>query len=170
MSAGLLLTAALALAGCGTTGEASSGAAQPPSGIASTATPSPSSAAATPAPGQVLGDASNAAGWYAAVTAQPGAQMEVTVTVPGPITVEGGCVPTLTASADTLSGTPVSTPTPGPALHCLAIALVAIPAGSTRAFTTTIPEPSQPGTYVVEASLRSPEPSGSTPPRVTISV
>ena len=76
----------------------------------------------------------------------------------------------LTASAETATGTTVSTPTPGPALHCLAIAVVSIPAGSSRAFTTTIPEPALPGTYLVQASLRILAPWATAVPSVTISV
>jgi hypothetical protein len=116
----------------------------------------------------VLGSATNSAGWTAVVTAGPDGQLEETLTVIGPLTLLGGCVSTLTAWAETPAGVPVPTPTPVPAAHCLAIALVVIPAGSTRAFTTVLPEPAEPGTYAIHATLDTQGPSGSPVPVVTI--
>jgi hypothetical protein len=117
----------------------------------------------------VLGSATNAAGWTAVVTAAPEGQLEETLTVVGPLTVLGGCVATLTAWAETSAGVPVPTPTPVPAAHCLAIALVVIPAGSSRSFTAVLPEPPQPGTYAIHATLDTQGPSGSPVPVVTVS-
>ena len=91
--------------------------------------------------GEVLGSASNAAGWMAVVTAQPGGQLQLAVTVTGPLTVVGGCVPSLTALAETTAGMPVPTPTPTAGVQCLAIALEAVPAGTTRSFSASLPEP-----------------------------
>jgi hypothetical protein len=116
----------------------------------------------------VLGSATNAAGWTAVVTAAPGGQLEETLTVIGPLTVFGGCVSTLTAWAETPAGAPVPTPTPVPAAHCLAIALVVIPAGSSRAFTTVLPSPPEPGTYTIHATLDMQGASGTPVPLVTI--
>jgi hypothetical protein len=117
----------------------------------------------------VLGSATNAAGWTAVVTAGPDGQLEETLTVIGPLTVLGGCVSTLTAWAETPAGVPVPTPTPSPSAHCLAIALVVIPAGSSRAFTAVLPDPAQPGTYAIHATLDTQGPAGSPVPVVTVS-
>ena len=145
-------------------------------GLARTASPSgipPSShaPASSPSPslGQVLGTASNASGWTAVVTAEPGAQLLDTVTVRGPLTVLGGCVPTLTAWAETPAGARVPTPTPSPEMHCMAIALVPIPAGTSRAFSASLPEPAQPGTYTIQATLKTEGALGPSVPVVTIS-
>jgi hypothetical protein len=96
-------------------------------------------------------------------------QLEETLTVIGPLTVLGGCVSTLTAWAETPAGVPVPTPTPSPSAHCLAIALVVIPAGSSRAFTAVLPDPAQPGTYAIHATLDTQGPAGSPVPVVTVS-
>jgi hypothetical protein len=117
----------------------------------------------------VLGSATNSAGWTAVVTAVPGGQLEFTLTVLGPLTVFGGCVPTLRAWAETPAGAPVPTPTPAPAAHCLAIALVVIPAGSSRSFTASLPEPSPRGTYVIRATLDVESGSAASVPPVTVS-
>jgi hypothetical protein len=127
-------------------------------------TPTPTSTS-----GAVLGIATNAAGWTAVVTAGADGQLKETLTVVGPLTVLGGCVPTLTAWAETPAGVPVPTPTPSPAAQCLAIALVVTPAGSSRAFTAVLPEPAQPGTYAIHASLDTQGASGSPVPVVTVS-
>ena len=118
---------------------------------------------------RLAGRATNAAGWTAVVTAAADGQLEETLTVVGPMTVLGGCVPTLTAWAETTDGAVVPTPTPSPAAHCLAIALVVIPAGSSRAFTAVLPEPTPPGTYAIHAALDTQGPSGSPVPVVTVS-
>ena len=143
-----------------------------------TTSPSPSPASPVPGPltpnpsptsGQVLGSATNAAGWTAVVTNGPDGQLQETLTVVGPLTVLGGCVRTLTAWAETAAGAPLPTPTPSPTTHCLAIALVVIPAGSSRAFTAVLPEPTPPGTYAIHAALDTQGPSGSPVPVVTVS-
>jgi hypothetical protein len=141
---------------------------------AASPSPSPASPAPeTPAPsstsGPLLGRATNAAGWTAVVTAGPDGQLEETLTVIGPLTVLGGCVSTLTAWAETPAGVPVPTPTPSPAARCLAIALVVIPAGSSRAFTAVFPDPGQPGTYSIHATLDIDGSGGSPIPAVTVS-
>lgn len=118
--------------------------------------------------GEVLGSASNAAGWMAVVTAQPGGQLQLAVTVTGPLTVVGGCVPSLTALAETTAGMPVPTPTPTAGVQCLAIALEAVPAGTTRSFSASLPEPPQPGTYVIQGSLRAEGSPSPGVPAVTI--
>ena len=117
----------------------------------------------------MLGSATNAAGWTAVVTNGPDGQLQETLTVVGPLTVLGGCVRTLTAWAETAAGAPLPTPTPSPTTHCLAIALVVIPAGSSRAFTAVLPEPTPPGTYAIHAALDTQGPSGSPVPVVTVS-
>jgi hypothetical protein len=117
----------------------------------------------------VLGSATSAAGWTAVVTAGAEGQLEETLTVSGPLTVLGGCVASLTAWAETPSGTLVPTPTLSPFAHCLAIALIEIPAGQTRAFTAVLPAPAQPGTYAVHATLDVQGNGGSPVPVVTVS-
>lgn len=159
----LLLGAATAAtaAGCGTR---ASGIGLPP-----TTSPLPSAVAAPVSPGSaVLGSATNAAGWTAVVTAATGDQLQLTLTLTGPLTVLGGCEPTLTAWAVTPAGAPVPTPTPMPAAHCLAIAIVAIPAGTTRSFSASLPEPPQPGTYVIQGSLRTEGSASAGVPAVTV--
>ena len=171
----LLCGLAVAVAACGlATSPARDPAATGSQAPAASPSPSPASPAPgtpTPSPtsGQVLGNATNAAGWTAVVTAGPDGQLEETLTVLGPLTVFGGCVPTLTAWAVTPAGAPVPTPTPSPAAHCLAIALVVIPAGSSRAFTAVFPDPAQPGTYAIHATLDTQGPAGSPVPVVTVS-
>jgi len=151
---------AVAAAGCGTQGNRVALLPHP--------SPFPTGVAAPVSPGSVvLGSATNAAGWTAVVTAAPGAELQVTVTVRGPLTVLGGCVPSLTARAETSTGAPVPTPTPTPEMHCLAIALEMVPAGTSRAFTALLPEPSPPGTYAVLSTLDTQGPSAPVPP-VTI--
>jgi hypothetical protein len=135
----------------------------------SPASPAPETPASSSTPGPLLGRATSAAGWTAAVTAGPDGQLEETLTVIGPLTVLGGCVSTLTAWAATPAGVPVPTPTPSPAAHCLAIALVVIPAGSSRAFSAVLPEPAQPGTYAIHATLHTQGQPGSPVPVVTVS-
>jgi hypothetical protein len=166
----LLCGLAVAAAACGLAPTAAPGSQAP----VTSPSPSPaSSAPGTPTPSStsapVLGSATNAAGWTAVVTAGPDGQLEETLTVIGPLTVLGGCVSTLTAWAETPAGVPVPTPTPSPSAHCLAIALVVIPAGSSRAFTAVLPDPAQPGTYAIHATLDTQGPAGSPVPVVTVS-
>jgi hypothetical protein len=120
------------------------------------------------AAGQVLGSATNAAGWTAVVTAEPDAVLQLTVTVRGPLTVLGGCVASLSAWAETDTGAPVPTPTLTPVMHCMAIALEIIPAGTSRSFTAELPEPDPPGSYVVRSTLDIQGPSAASVPAVTI--
>ncbi|MGD0448695.1 MAG: hypothetical protein ABSB36_08805 [Candidatus Dormibacteria bacterium] len=161
--------AACGLAPGGTGDAAPSGSRSPaPSPSPSPASPAPGSPAPSSPSGPVLGSANNAAGWTAVVTAGPDGQLEETLTVIGPLAVFGGCVSTLTAWAETPAGVTVPTPTPSPAAHCLAIALVVIPAGSTRAFTAVLPDPGQPGAYAIHATLDT-QGSGSPVPVVTVS-
>jgi hypothetical protein len=115
-----------------------------------------------------LGSAANSAGWTAAVTADSAGQLQLTVTVTGPLTVLGGCVQTLSAVAETTAGVPVPTPTLSPAMECMAIALEEIPAGATRSFTASLPDPPQPGTYVIVGSLRTEGTASPGVPPVTI--
>jgi hypothetical protein len=126
------------------------------------ATPSPSATAPT-------GHATGADGWSTAVMPLVDGELQVNVTVTGPLTVEGGCVPSLTAWADDADGSPVPTPSPsGSQAHCLAIALIQIPAGSSRQFSADIPTPPDPGTYTIHGLLQT---SGGQPiPVVTITV
>ncbi|MGO8686997.1 MAG: hypothetical protein ACLQT7_07405 [Candidatus Dormibacteria bacterium] len=156
--------AVVATAGCGIRAGAPGEAAPP-----ATASPSPPAASASPSPGQVLGSASNAAGWTAVVTAQAGGRLQLSVTVTGPLTLLGGCIPTLTASARTVAGAPVPTPTPSPAASCLAIVLEAIPAGESRTFTAILAEPEPAGNYVIVGTLRSEGPLSAGVPPVTVS-
>ena len=171
----LLLLCALGAgaAACGTVSNAGS-----PGGPAASGPSASGPPAATPTPssGQVLGTATNAAGWTAVVTAEPDAQLQLTVTVVGPLTVTGGCFASLTAWAETPAGSLVPTPTPVPAAHCLAIVLVVVPAGTTRAFSASLPEPAAPGTYVIQGTLATEgvpgSPAAALPavPPVTISI
>ena len=147
-----------------------------PTGTANPAAPAPGTAGTTatgtptpPSAGQLLGTASNSAGWTSQVTAQAGGQLQLSVTVVGPLTVYGGCVATLTARAETEAGGLLPTPTPAPGAHCLAIALISIPAGTSRTFTAGLPEPQAPGTYVIQGSLDGGE-GGPGVPAVTISI
>jgi len=113
-----------------------------------TATPSPISA------GEQLGATTGAQGWVTRVTVESQDQLQVTVTVTGPLTVEGGCIPSLTAWADAGDGSPVPTPTPsGGQMHCMAIALIPVAAGATKAFSADIPTPPGPGTYTIHGLL-----------------
>ena len=172
----LLCGLAMFATACGLTPTAAGG--DVPGSPTPAASPSPSSVppgSGTPTPtpsspsGPVLGTATNAAGWTAVVTGAPEGQLEETLTVVGPLTVLGGCVSTLTAWAETPAGVLVPTPTPSPAAHCLAIALVVVPAGSSRAFTAVLPDPAQPGTYAIHATLDTQGPAGSPVPVVTVS-
>ncbi len=156
----LAATAAVTLAGCGTRSET-------PGGAQPIATPTP--LASIPQTNG-LGSASNAAGWSAVVTSEPGGQLQLAVTVSGPLTVVGGCEPTLTAWAVTPDGSPVPTSTPEPAAHCMAIAIETIPTGTTHTFTATLPEPPPPGTYVIEGSVRTEGSPGAGVPPVTITI
>ena len=172
----LLCGLAVAAAACGlapaAARDATASGSQAPAGSPSpTSTPTPSPGTPTPSStsGPVLGRATNAAGWTAVVTAGPDGQLEETLTVIGPLTLLGGCVSTLTALAETPAGVPVPTPTPVPAAHCLAIALVVIPSGSSRAFTAVLPEPAAPGNYAIHATLDIQGPGGSPVPIVTVS-
>ncbi|HYA00046.1 MAG TPA: hypothetical protein VEK76_06805 [Candidatus Binatia bacterium] len=169
----LLCAATTCAAACGPARGDSGGLPGPATG-----TPTPAitagSSAPTPAPsaGAVLGTASNSAGWTSEVTAQPDGRLELSVTVSGPLTLYGGCVPTLTARAQTPAGASVPIPpTTLPAgAHCLAIALISVPPGTTRTFTADLAEPTAPGVYVIQGTL---DPSGGDRPQVpavTISI
>jgi hypothetical protein len=119
-------------------------------GCAPAATPAGS---ASPSGGQ-LGRATDADGWSTLVTALADGELQVTVTVTGPLTVEGGCIASLTAWADAADGSPVPTPSPsGLQMHCMAIALIQVPAGSSRAFSADIPTPPDPGSYTIHGLL-----------------
>jgi hypothetical protein len=172
----LICAVAAGAAACGTApaGTSIAGPAAPAGGTASTPQPSPAESPVqgpqTPpgAAGQVLGSATNAAGWTAVVTAEPDAVLQLTVTVRGPLTVLGGCVASLSAWAETDTGAPVPTPTLTPVMHCMAIALEIIPAGTSRSFTAELPEPDPPGSYVVRSTLDIQGPSAASVPAVTI--
>ena len=130
---------------------------------------SPTGAGSSPSTSGQVGEATGADGWSTVVTAQSDGGLQVTVTVTGPLTVEGGCVPSLTAWADTADDSPVPTPTPsGSQVHCLAIALIQVAGGSTKAFSADIPTPPQPGTYTIHGLLQT---TGGQPiPVVTITI
>ncbi|MFN2466336.1 MAG: hypothetical protein ABR598_08755 [Candidatus Dormibacteria bacterium] len=85
-------------------------------------------------------------------------RVEVTVTVSGPASVEGGCVPALTAWLADVHGQQVGmAATPG--LRCQAISITDIPAGETRDFHVSLPQP-PPGTYTVHGLIRTRLPIG----------
>jgi hypothetical protein len=85
-----------------------------------------------------------------------GRELLVSVTVIGPLTVEGGCVASLSATVETSAGQPVpaQAAVPSPLIHCLAIAVIGIPAGVSSTFTVSVPAPERPRSYVVVPSLR----------------
>jgi hypothetical protein len=103
------------------------------------------------------------------VTGRGDGELQVTVTVTGPLTVEGGCIPSLTAWVDASDGSPVPTPTPsGLQMHCMAIALIPVAAGATKAFSADVPMPPDPGTYITHGLLQTL--GGEAIPAVTITL
>jgi hypothetical protein len=190
-SALLIAAVPLVIGGCGlrqtpasTSGQGSLQAPSPT--ITSSASPAPaptpsplpsagSSQSGSATPGASLGSATNSSGWTTVVTASWG-ELQVEVTVRGPLTVMGGCDPSITAWAETPSGSRVATPTAapyditGPSEHCLAIALISITAGTTKTFSATIAEPPQPGTYTVVGTLNAMSSPGAAIPAVTITL
>ena len=137
--AGVILATSL-LAGCGAIPGPSSGcvlAACPMTPPAVGETPSAASAAAH--------------GWTTTAAISAG-QVEVRVSVTGPLTVEGGCVPALTAWVVGADGRRVdSTPTPG--VRCQGISIDSIAVDQSRDYHATIPLP-LPGTYTVHGLVR----------------
>lgn len=117
-------------------------------------TPSPSPSSSAPAPpgqGRVVVTA-DADGWHAQATVG-GGDVDVRLTVPGPLQVEGGCIPSLTVWIEDPSGRTVAiTPSPGGA-HCLALAIIDIPAGTTRDFDARLHADVPHGRYTVHGLL-----------------
>lgn len=84
--------------------------------------------------------------------------ISVKLSVPGPLSVDGGCVPSLTAWAIGADGVRIEA-SPSGAVHCNAISVTAIAEGQTAEFSTTIPLPSH-GTYRIHGLLRTHLPFG----------
>ena len=131
----------------------------------------PAPAGSAPKTTQPASGVPSPAAWTTTVVRAPDGDLLVTVTVIGPLTVEGGCVPSLTAWAVTAGGAVVPTPSPsGPAVHCLAIALISVPAGTSRAFTAEIPMPPSPGTYSIHGQLKAISAPGQAIPVANITI
>ena len=144
----LVITALAALPACG------SAACGAMTSCGKVASPSPSTAASATA-----GTAS-ANGWTTTATVNPTTGViTVAVSVPGPLQVDGGCVPELGAWLVSAGGQRVeASPTPA-AARCMAIQVEDVPAGQSRTFTTSIPR-TTPGTYSVHGLLRTHLPIG----------
>ena len=146
----VLSISATLLAACGASGG-------PSSGCLTTTCAAGPSPLVSPAPGAALTATDH--GWTTSVAIHAAPRsIDVTVTVPGPISVDGGCVPSLTAWAVGENNTRVEV-SPSPALHCGALSTRAIIAGQTADFTAAIPLPT-PGTYAVHGLLRTHLPVG----------
>jgi hypothetical protein len=106
--------------------------------------------------------ATNPSGWTVSAHAQAlGAGptvITVTVTVKGPTTVYGGCVPPLTAEFVDTSGQPLSTPT-GSGIHCMAITAIDIPQGQSDTYSVQIPAPTGTGSHLIRATVNSRPPT-----------
>ena len=90
----------------------------------------------------------------------------VDVAVTGPLTLQGGCQPTLAAHLVDPAGAALAEPTPSGLLHCLAITEIPIASGETREFTASLPLPAGHGRYTVEGRLA----GGGDIPAVTLQV
>jgi hypothetical protein len=133
--------AILGLAGCGSIAGQTSGCLA--ASCANMPSPAPSTSDTT----------ATAHGWT--TTATLGYQVvEVKVVVSGPLTIEGGCVPALSAWLVGPDGQQVPAPaTQSPAVRCLGIALTQLPEGQAQPLTATLPRPA-PGTYSVHGLVR----------------
>lgn len=130
----------LALAACGATPQPSPG-----------ASPSPSAGPGTPGPGRVVVTA-DPDGWHAQATVG-GGDVDVRLTVPGPLQVEGGCIPPLGVWLEDSSRRTVAiTPSPG-GPHCLALAIIDVPAGTTHDFDARLHADVPHGRYTVHGLL-----------------
>ena len=143
------MAAALLLSACG--------AVHPPSSACSGPTCPTASPSASASDHSQPGVTASAHGWTTAAAVNDRA-IDVRVTVPGPLTVEGGCVPSLVAWLVGADGVRVeATPTPG--ARCYAISLGTILAGQVREFAAGLPLP-HPGVYTVHGLVRTHLPIG----------
>lgn len=92
-----------------------------------------------------------ARGWTTTASVSSG-KILVRVTVVGPLSVEAGCSPALTAWVVRRDGTKIE-PSPDTGVRCHAIVIDDIAAGQTRDYSTVIPAPT-PGTYTVHGLVR----------------
>lgn len=90
-------------------------------------------------------------GWTTTATVNSGT-IQVRVSVVGPQSVEGGCVPALTAWIVRSDGTRTES-SPSPGVRCLAIVIDDIATAQTRDYTIVIPAPPL-GTYTVHGLVR----------------
>jgi len=121
----------------------------------------PSSAAPSLSPPPTPGAALTATdhGWTTSAAIGTATRtIDVTVTVPGPISVDGGCITSLSAWTIGAGNLRVQA-SASPALHCGALTTRSIPAGRTGDFSAVIPLP-PPGTYAVHGLLRTHLPIG----------
>ena len=139
-----------ALAACGTIRGPSSGC------VAAACAPAQSPS--TGAGGQVAATAQDH-GWTTTASINSANHtIDISVRVPGPLTVEGGCVPSVVAWAVGPNNTRVeASPTPG--ARCYAITVDDVPEGQTGSFATSIPLPPA-GTYAIHGLLRTHLPLG----------
>ncbi|GAC1332538.1 MAG: hypothetical protein NVSMB17_11740 [Candidatus Dormibacteria bacterium] len=92
-------------------------------------------------------------GWTTSATFEPESrQLRVDVLVPGPLQVDGGCIPGLTTWLVGPDQRRID-PSASPGLRCRAVQIEDIPAGEKRTFTARIPDPGY-GTYTVHGLLR----------------
>lgn len=116
------------------------------------ATPPPAGACFGPCGRTLPPMSADAHGWHAVVTIAGGTLTE-TLTVPGPLRVIAGCVPPLSIWIVDRTGNPQPSPTPQ-GVHCLAITIRTIPAGTTATLTASIPAPSSlPPGYTVHGQV-----------------
>lgn len=150
----LAAAALLGIAACGGNAGSTASSASPAatdsgttSGSASGSSPtSPASAA-----GRQL--SADAHGWHEVVTVDPAATtVRVEVTVSGPLTLLGGCIPELSAWIVDSAGNRLPDPADTRA-RCEAIAVEEVPAGQVRALTATVPMPAGPGSYTVHGRV-----------------
>jgi hypothetical protein len=105
--------------------------------------PSPGPSAA----GSPAAVSATAHGWTTDAGVRAGGGVDVRVNVSGPLTVDGGCSPTLTAWLVAADGHRLQGGS-APAARCQGIAVTEIPAGQTRDFVTSLDLPPA-GTYSV---------------------
>jgi hypothetical protein len=98
-------------------------------------------------------------GWNAEATIDSAHRtIDIKLSVTGPLAVDGGCLPSLTAWAIADDGRRID-PGPSPGLRCNAISVQQVPEGMGADFQTSIPLP-PPGTYMVHGLLRTHLPAG----------